>query len=153
MENNKALRENLFFQCEAVLNNRLETVKYTINQIQEALNSETKSSAGDKHETGRAMLQLEREKAGNQLAEIEKTKQILSKINTENTSKTIVLGSVVFTTQANYYIAISAGELMVENQKFYAVSASTPIGQLLLGKTVNDEIVFRNQHFKITRTL
>ncbi|MEL0455379.1 3-oxoacyl-ACP synthase [Flavobacteriaceae bacterium SZ-1-7] len=153
MENSKALKRNLFFQCEAFLNVRLETVKHTIDQIQEALNSETKSSAGDKHETGRAMLQLEREKAGNQLAEIEKTKQILSKINIESTSKTIGLGSVVFTTQANYFIAISAGELIVEKQKFYAISASTPIGQLLLGKKVNDEIVFRNQHFKITRML
>ncbi|WP_370477306.1 3-oxoacyl-ACP synthase [Tamlana flava] len=153
MDNIKALKENLFFQCEAFLNIRLEAVKHTIDQIQEALNSETKSSAGDKHETGRAMLQLEREKAGNQLAEIERTKQILSKITIESISRTIGLGSVVFTTQTNYFIAISAGELMIEKQKFYAISASTPMGQLLIGKTVNDEIVFRNQHFKITRTL
>ena len=117
------------------------------------MQSETKSSAGDKHETGRAMLQLEREKAGHQLAEIEKTKQILSKINTESTSKNIGLGSVVYTTTSNYFISISAGELKVDGEMFYAISASTPIGQLLLGKSIGDEVVFRNMSFKITKIL
>ena len=99
------------------------------------------------------MLQLEREKAGHQLAEIEKTKQILSKINTESTSKNIGLGSVVFTTTSNYFISISAGELKVENETFYAISASTPIGQLLLGKSVGDKVTFRNTTFEISEVL
>lgn len=99
------------------------------------------------------MLQLEREKAGHQLAEIEKTKQILSKINTESTYKNIGLGSVVYTTTSNYFISISAGELKVEDDTFYAISANTPIGQLLLGKSVGDVINFRNLEFKITKVL
>lgn len=135
------------------MNNRLQTIQNTILEIQNSLTSETKSSAGDKHETGRAMLQLEREKTGNQLAEIEKTKQVLSKINIESTSNNIGLGSVVFTTQSNYFIAISAGEKQVKNQKFYAISANTPISQLLLGKSVGDEIEFRNSTFKIVEVL
>ena len=62
-------------------------------------------------------------------------------------SKTIGLGSVVLTSKSNYFIAISAGELSVENIKFYAISPNTPIGQLLMGKTIGDEIVFREQKF------
>ena len=53
------------------VNNRLQTVQDTLfHSNQKALQSETKSSAGDKHETGRAMLQLEMEKAGQQLSGI-----------------------------------------------------------------------------------
>ncbi|MGA1225808.1 MAG: 3-oxoacyl-ACP synthase [Tamlana sp.] len=148
-----SIKQKLYIHCQTVINNRLQSIQKTIQEIHNALTSETKSSAGDKHETGRAMLQLEREKAGNQLAEIEKTRQILSKINIENTSKTITLGSVVFTTQENYFIAISAGELFVESQKFYAISANSPIGQLLLGKMVGDEIIFRGQKFEIIKVL
>jgi transcription elongation GreA/GreB family factor len=148
-----SIKQKLYIHCQTVINNRLQSIQKTIQEIHNALTSETKSSAGDKHETGRAMLQLEREKAGNQLAEIEKTRQILSKINIENTSKTITLGSVVFTTQENYFIAISAGELFVERQKFYAISANSPIGQLLLGKMVGDEIIFRGQKFEIIKVL
>ncbi len=147
------LKQELYKQCLEFVDNRFTTIQNTIKEIQESLTSETKSSAGDKHETGRAMLQLEREKAGNQLVEIEKIKTLLLKIEVKNSSKTIGLGSVVYTTQANYFIAISAGELENKNDKFYAISASTPIGKLLMGKTVGDEIEFRQQVFIIDNVL
>ena len=147
------IKTQLLQLCTTSLETRLQSVLAVIKDIKQSLQSETKSSAGDKHETGRAMLQLEREKAGHQLAEIEKTKQILSKINTELTYKNIGLGSVVYTTTSNYFISISAGEFEVENKTFYAISANTPIGQLLLGKSVGDVINFRNLEFKITKVL
>ena len=149
MQNNLEIKKKLFELCCLVYNNRLETIQFQIKEINTALTSETKSSAGDKHETGRAMLQLEREKAGNQLAEIVNTKEALSKIRVDNTSKTISLGSVVFTTKANYYIAISAGELTFDNNKFYAISPNTPIGKLLIGRQVGDEVTFRSERFFI----
>lgn len=147
------IKQKLYEACQIAINNRLQTIQNTIKEIQESLLSETKSSAGDKHETGRAMLQLEREKAGNQLSEIQKTTEILHKVNTESVSKTIGLGSVVYTSQANYFIAISAGEVKVNNTVFYAISASTPIGKLLVSKSENESITFRNQKFKITKIL
>lgn len=145
------IKNELYVQCFDFVENRFNTIQNTINEIQESLTSETKSSAGDKHETGRAMLQLEREKAGSQLAEIQKTKESLSKIQISNTSEFIGLGSVVYTNKSNYFIAISAGELKVDNDVFYAISPHTPIGQLLMGKTVGNAVVFREQQFKIEK--
>ncbi|MBP0905281.1 3-oxoacyl-ACP synthase [Mariniflexile gromovii] len=141
----------LYKQCVDFVESRFDIIQNTITEIQESLTSETKSSAGDKHETGRAMLQLEREKAGNQLAEIQKIKENLSKINSSNTTEFIGLGSVVYTNKSNYFIAISAGELKVESELFYAISPNTPVGQLLIGKTVGEEVVFREQPFKIEK--
>lgn len=147
------IKESLYLKCVDVIENSYKTIQNTINEIQESLTSETKSSAGDKHETGRAMLQIERENAGNQLAEIQKLKAVISKIDISKTSKIVGLGSVVFTTQNNYFMAISAGELKLENEIFYAISPNTPIGQLLMFKTVGDEVVFREQKFKIETIL
>lgn len=143
------IKQQLYNHCQQFLDTRLQAIQKTIYEIQESLTSETKSSAGDKHETGRAMLQLEREKVGQQLAQIQKTSQLLSKIDVSKSSKNIVLGSVVFTSKSNYFIAISAGEVSFENQTFYAISANTPIAQLLMGKTVDDQITFRDQTFTI----
>ncbi|HEX9601296.1 MAG TPA: 3-oxoacyl-ACP synthase [Mariniflexile sp.] len=151
MASSLEIKNELYVQCLDFVENRFNTIQNTINEIQESLTSETKSSAGDKHETGRAMLQLEREKAGNQLAEIQKTKENLSKIPISNTSEFIGLGSVVYTNKSNYFIAISAGELKVDNDVFYAISPHTPIGQLLMGKTVGNAVVFREQQFKIEK--
>ncbi|MEO8933653.1 MAG: 3-oxoacyl-ACP synthase [Xanthomarina sp.] len=147
------LKQQLFLQCELFCNMRLANIQKNIEEIQESLTSETKSSAGDKHETGRAMLQLEREKAGNQLAEIQKLQETLSKIDVFNTSTTICLGSVVFTSFSNFFISISAGELKVEGQIFYAISPITPIGKLLIGRQVGDLISFREQEFKVINLL
>lgn len=147
------IKENLYYKCEEFINNRLSSVNNIIKEIQEALLSETKSSAGDKHETGRAMLQLEREKTGQQLAEINKIKTVLKTINLKKQPKAVSLGSVVYTTQLNYFIAISAGKIEIKNESFFAVSANTPIGKLLIGKTIGDEINFRDKNFKILNLL
>jgi len=72
------LKENLYQQCVLTVENRFKTIQEIISSHQKSLNSETKSSAGDKHETGRAMLQLEMEKAGQQLASIQQMKEISS---------------------------------------------------------------------------
>ena len=149
MQSNLKTKEQLYKQCSEFVELRLLTIHNQIKEIQESLTSETKSSAGDKHETGRAMLQLEREKSGQQLAEVEKLKEALSKIDVTMSSGTIGLGSVVFTTQANYFMAISAGQLDVASDQFFAISPNTPIGLLLMGKKVDDEISFREQRFVI----
>ena len=49
------------------IESRLKTIEKAIFELQQSLDSETKSSAGDKHETGRAMLQIELEKNNNKL--------------------------------------------------------------------------------------
>lgn len=147
------IKQELYNKCQDFLNKRLIVIQNTISDIQNSLQSETKSSAGDKHETGRAMLQLEREKAGNQLSEIEKLKEVLHKINLENQQATVVLGSVVYTTQSNYFIAISAGEIAIGNDAVYAISPYTPIGKLLMGKNVGSKIMFRESSFEITQLL
>jgi len=153
MKNTLELKQTLFNSCLDFIDSRFTTIQNTINEIQESLTSETKSSAGDKHETGRAMLQLEREKAGNQLSEINKIKVALSKIDVSKTTQTVGLGSIVFTSNSNYYIAISAGELTAENKKFYAISPNTPIGLLLMGKTVGDVATFRGTQIEITAVI
>jgi|TARA_B110000908_G_scaffold166452_1_gene217612 hypothetical protein len=145
------IKEALFRQCEAYANKRLQTVEAVISSNQLALQSETKSSAGDKHETGRAMLQLEMEKAGQQLAGIMQMKEILAKVDILKTSKNVCLGSVIFTEKVNYFLSISAGQLEVANKMYFAVSVSSPIGKLLLGKQENDVISFNGMLYKVQK--
>lgn len=144
-------KETLFRLCEAFVNKRLQNVEEVISSNQKALQSETKSSAGDKHETGRAMLQLEMEKAGQQLAGITQMKEILAKVDISKSSKKVCLGSVVITEKFTYFLSISAGKLTVENNDYFAISVSSPIGKLLLGKQVNEVVLFNGKSFKIQK--
>ncbi|CDF77745.1 conserved hypothetical protein [Formosa agariphila KMM 3901] len=150
MKTNSEIKQELLTSCEAFIDKRLANVQHNIAEVQHALTSETKSTAGDKHETGRAMLQLEREKFGAQLAEINLVKKALSKINVTKRSETVCLGSAVLTNKSNYFIAISAGEIEIDTTKYFAIAPNTPIGQLLISKKVGDSIRFRDQEFTIT---
>jgi len=142
-------KENLHKFCGTFVKERLARIHKNIDDIQTSLTAETKSSAGDKHETGRAMLQLEREKLGKQLAEAEKMKQVLSKVPTDGSNAFIGLGSWVITSKADYFLAISAGEFKNNGKSIYCISAATPIAKLLLGKQVGDTVSFNTKEIKI----
>ena len=55
------------------------------------------------------------------------------------------LGSLIITNKANYFLAISAGEIRIDNKAYYAISPSSPIGQLLLGRQLGDTINFAKE--------
>lgn len=142
-------KQQLYNFCEEFVNEKSQTIEDTIKSNQNDLVSETKSSAGDKHETGRAMLQLEMEKAGQQLQEVTKMKVILSRIDLSEGTQNIRLGSIVTTNLANYFIAISAGKIVIDNKTYFAISSNSPIGKQLLGMQMGNEISFNNQQIKI----
>ena len=143
------LKQQLYSKCQEVLNSRLEVIQNSIKDIEDSFHSETKSSAGDKHETGRAMLQLEREKAGNQLAELKKLNETLQRINVNQLHNKVTLGSIVKTTELNYFISLSVGEIILGNEIYFGISMATPMGKLLLSKSVGDLINFRSKEFTI----
>ncbi|MEO2051681.1 MAG: 3-oxoacyl-ACP synthase [Allomuricauda sp.] len=128
---------------------RSKRLKLSLEGLQESLDSETKSTAGDKHETGRAMVQLEQEKLAQQVQELEHTRNILKKIDIERKSNSIGLGSLVKTSLADYFIAISAGTFRHEGGIVYCISAKAPIAQLLMGKSVGEEFVFNGERHTI----
>jgi len=142
-------KQTLYDFCQSFIESRISRIQNNIRDVQQSLTSETKSSAGDKHETGRAMLQLEREKLGQQLSEAEKTKAILSKVRLEKKSKTAGLGSMVKTSKAGYFLAISAGRFEDDDTDLFCISTETPIGRLLLGKSAGDSFVFNNKTIEI----
>jgi len=143
------IKEELLKKCHQFVNNRLQNIEETISSNQTALQSETKSSAGDKHETGRAMLQLEMEKAGQQLANIQQMKETLAKIDVLKKSTNAHLGSLIKTNTGNYFLSVSVGQLKVDNELYFAVSVSSPIGKLLLGKSVNEQVMFNSINIKL----
>lgn len=138
------LKKTLFNHCKTLLDKKMEVIEQQKKNLQKDLSSETKSSAGDKHETARAMIQLEREKLGNQIREIEFNYQKLKTIKDFKTSNSISLGSIVFTDKGNYYVAIAADSCKVNSKIFYCISSQSPIGKLLIGKKINEPIMFND---------
>ena len=145
------IKKELYKQCETYLNKRSETLDQAMDSHRKSLETESKSSAGDKHETGRAMVQLEMEKASQQIEAIRSMRETLNRINLEKTSQKAVLGSVVSTNFGSYFLAIGAGQLLVGAETFFAVSLSSPIGNQMLGKAEGDRFIFNGRKFEVQR--
>jgi len=136
-------------QCTALILTRLDSIQKTIKDLEASLKDETKCTSGDKHHTGRAMLQIERENAGNQLREIEKVMRQLDKVDVEVTSEVVRLGSIVETNQATFFISISVGKLEFNNSIYLGVAPNSPIGLNLLGKIQGEQFNFNGTVYKI----
>lgn len=143
-----AFKKALYRTCTALIDHRLEVLQQSLAHQQQALLTETKSSAGDKHETGRAMVQLEMEKTGRQILECQQMRRSMEKLDL-SFSPVIRLGSVVQTNQANYFVACGIGKIEADNQVYYAISPKAPVGAILLGKTAKETILFRGNTLQI----
>lgn len=138
-------KQQLYNLCLDALNKRIEAAKTSMEDAQNSANEEGKSSMGDKYETARAMGQIVRDMNAKQLQEALKELSFLQKINPEKVNTTVDVGSAVKTTTGNFYISISIGQLKIENETWFALSAGSPIAQALLNKKAGDSYTFRDK--------
>ena len=108
-----------------------------------ASNNDTKSSMGDKYETSREMLQQEINHLQIQLNEHLKSQKILKNIN-PNPHKIVTLGSLVETEKGIFFIAISLGEILFNQEKIFVISAESPLAKAMNGKKTGESFVVNN---------
>lgn len=123
------------------VNSRIYQLSIMLSEALDANSNETKSSAGDKHETGRAMAHLEQEKIAGQLSEMNKLAEILHRIDATQKHIKIQLGSLVETSIGIFYISVGIGAIEIDNTKIFCMTAAAPLGKELIGKSVGAEIV------------
>ena len=143
------VKSELHAQCVAIVNQRIATVEKAIADAQATANSDTKSSAGDKYETTRSMMQLEIEQHSTQLAEAMNLKLALLKINPVFTTAVVQPGSLVMTNAGNFYLAVSIGSLRVNDYEYVVLSPASPVGALMVGLKQGNDFVFNKKVFHI----
>ena len=151
MEENTAvkIKSDLIAACHTYVERRVSTAKEAMEAAQQAANSEAKSSAGDKYTTTRAMMHQEREKSATQLAQALDLQRALAQLQPSVGGDAVAFGSLVITTQGNFYISIPAGKIRLGRKDYFAISANSPIGAQLAGLKVKDNVVFNEKKFRI----
>jgi len=148
------IKRALYDLCVAYAENRIATSAQAIQSAQQSAGEETKSSAGDKYETGREMMQQETNRNMAQLTEANKLKVALSQVPADAPPTLVVqAGSLVITDNGKFYIAISAGALIYDNNTYFAVSMASPIGMQLKGKKAGEHFILNNKEYIIQSIL
>ncbi|MES2628428.1 MAG: 3-oxoacyl-ACP synthase, partial [Bacteroidota bacterium] len=119
----------------------------------EGANSEDKSSAGDKHETGRAMAQLETEKTAKQLQDALDDLAVLKRLDPEKETLVAVPGSVVSTDKGNFYLATAIGRIQIGETEVIVLSPASPLGTKMLGLVEGKEFEMNGRGYLIKEVL
>lgn len=121
--------------------------------LQVSAANETKSTAGDKHETALAMLQMEQAQVGKKMDVLKQYLLELNRIEVEKKSIVIAHGTLIETELCFFYISAALGKTFIKGKSVFAISILSPLGKLFLGKKVNDTVNFNNIKYTIIQLL
>lgn len=146
------IKQELLQACFDYANKRITNYKNELETIRESIESNDKSG-GDDDDSGNSQLLSDLEKNSQHLSDANKMLNGLKDISSKTISDKVILGSVVKTTNNNFFISVSAGKVDISDGSYFAISQHSPIGSLLIGKKVGDTIEFNGNSFTIKEVL
>ena len=147
------LKESIHQVLRKQLTLRIDEIQNILEDLHLSGSRDAKSSAGDKHETGVAMAQLEQEKLRYQIQEFQKMQDVVRKINPSKTNSKINLGSLVETDKGWFYISVGLGSLTFKEQVIFAINPEAPFGKALIEKEKGDSIHFNGVESNVLQVL
>jgi len=153
MNNTIELKLAILQELHKIVDNKIDVSKKAIMSAKETRDSDTKSSAGDKYETTREMMQIEIDKSEVQLSNAIHLKAELNRITIPKVYSKVDHGALIYTTQGNYFLSIGLGKMVVTGEIIYAISIASPIGSIFLNKKAGDKILFQGKEIIITSIL
>ncbi len=146
------LKQKLYQECLNYVQRSIDAAQQGINEAQQAAKDDTKSSAGDKYETGREMAQQESNRNMAQLHQANKLKVQLNQVPV-TPSNNVDNGSIVITDAGNFYIGISAGTIQVDDINYVAISLVSPIGQKMKGLTAGEGFNLNGKNYTVKQVI
>lgn len=150
MKNSKAALHQTMLK---VIIDSIDLASKDYKLAKESRDSDTKSSAGDKFETGREMMQREMDKLNASIDQYKNQLHLLSKINLNRKHQIGDLGCLIITDQEKYYLSIGLGKIEINSEIIFAISLNSPLGQLFKGKKEGEMVEFRGKTFKINQII
>lgn len=135
--------------CQEVIQSRIATAKSGMEEVLEFLHNNSKSSAGDKHETSRAMAHLEMENRQAALQHLIKMDVLLKQLDPAKPQTQIEPGALLVTDHTLFYIAISLGKVVVSEQEVLVLSYQAPIITTLKNIPTGSKTSFQGTPYKI----
>ncbi len=147
------LKQKIIESYLIIANGKVTLLQQTLADLKESGANETKNTAGDKHETALAMLQIEQANKRTQLQEALEQKAVLEKLtNVTNTTK-IVHGSLVKTNKGYFYMSVALGKAVVDEVAIIAISPQSPLGAKLMGLCVHDALEINGNAYLVEEIL
>ena len=142
-------KQKLHNKCLQLIIEKINFLEANQLDLTQGAQNDSKSSAGDKHETARAMMQMEHEKIGKQLNESIHLKEELEKINPQIKTQKVTQGSLIKTNHGVLFLSIGLGKIEVDGISVMVLSAQSPLGIKLLNLAEGDAVEMNGMNYAI----
>ncbi len=132
---------NIFLQN---LTDQINAYQQSLDELKASVQNETKSTAGDKHETALAMLQMEQSQVAKRMLDAIDTRKIFLQLDISEQHDFIKSGSLVKTSHGYFLLGVALPKISTEGKTILAVSPQSPLGSLLLGKHAGEKIIMNH---------
>jgi hypothetical protein len=143
------LKEKVYHHFFQLINDKISLLENKLKELKDIGSNETKSTAGDKHETALAMIQIEQENTRKQLKDALEQKALFEKIDPLKTAASIHKGSLIKTNHGYLFLSIALGKAKLEDMIVTALSPQSPLGIKLIGLQKNDFAEINNIRYQI----
>jgi transcription elongation GreA/GreB family factor len=143
-----AFKQKLFAKCLEILDGKISALQSALKELTEGAQNDSKSSAGDKHETSRAMMQIEQENISRQLDELLRERNELALVDISSSS-VVKKGSLIKTNHGYLFLSVAIGKVITDSNDVIVLSPQSPLGRKLTGLTAGSSAEVNGVQYRI----
>jgi transcription elongation GreA/GreB family factor len=149
----ETFRQEVIQHSISLLKKRAEELRLSLRELREGMAGEGKSTAGDKHDTAIAMVQIECERLEKQLSDILEQESKIERLSRLTGSVQIAEGTLIITNTGIFYMSVALGKHLIQNKEVIYLSDRSPLGAAFLSKKVGEKVTFNKSEYLIQQIL
>jgi hypothetical protein len=141
------IKSALIAACRKKLLDTIATLETAMADAQQQANDY--GAPKDRYDAFRSQLLRRRDMMAQQLSKEMIDLKVLDKLESVKLMEIIGFGTVVITTEQNYFISIGLGKIESLGTTYFTISPMVPLGQAITRKKKDETVDFRGQKIKI----
>lgn len=144
-----AKKQDVIAAAFSIVSQKIERIKAELDDLKDGNAQNSKSTAGDKHDTERAMVHLEIEKLSKSLSIEYAILNDIEQIKADSINSVVSNGSFVETSRGIFLIGAACGKVYINSTSVFCISAHSPLAIELNSKSVGDVAQVNGNDFQI----
>ncbi len=146
-------KSDFLFFAQEVIDDKVSKAKEYMNSIEQSIQGESKSTAGDKHDTTRELMQQERNKAAQNLSNQILVQKTLIQLLNSSSSERVGFGSLIETDKGSIFIGLALGRILYNQVYVVCISPLSPLARAFQGSVEGDCVGFNSIQYEIQKVL
>lgn len=140
-------KSKLIEKCLELQDKNIENSRIAMEDIQES--AVDYGQPQEHYDSYKSQLLRKRDVFAQQYEQAKTDRELLEKVDIDKECKTASFGAVVVTNKQKFFICISVGKIIFNDETIFGISLKVPLFKSMEGLKKNDEFEFNQKKYKI----